>query len=67
MEAPKLENRGEGSGEIAESVSPQQEMALSPIHGIPLYTLLGGLMLGVYLVGLDMTMLANVSLHTVSR
>ncbi|KAL2844175.1 major facilitator superfamily domain-containing protein [Aspergillus pseudoustus] len=32
-----------------------------PLHGLALWTLIGGLMLGVYLVGLDMTLLATVT------
>jgi hypothetical protein len=40
---------------------PDPTESAPPLRGIPLWTLIGGLMLGVYLVGLDMTMLATVS------
>ncbi|KAL2826374.1 major facilitator superfamily domain-containing protein [Aspergillus pseudoustus] len=38
---------------------PDPTESAPPLRGIPLWTLIGGLMLGVYLVGLDMTMLAT--------
>lgn len=31
-----------------------------PLHGLRLWVIIGGMMLGVYLVGLDLTMLSTV-------